>query len=241
MMDSTAYVALSRQVALMRELDVTATNVANINTTGFKAEHTLFETVLQNAGVPNGLAFVQDVGTARDLSPGPLIPTGNPLDVAVDGRGWLAFGTPGGTLYGRVGHLAVSATGALLDASGNALLDDGGAAIALPANEREITIAADGTISGRNGVVGRIGLSSFANEQTLVPAGGGLWRASQPAAPADGRLVQGMLEGANVEPVLEMTRMIETQRAFDGTQRLIDVDHELSRKSVDALLGSGRA
>jgi flagellar basal-body rod protein FlgF len=240
-MDTTSYVALSRQVALMRELAVTAANVANINTTGFKAEHMLFQTVLVEAGEPRRLGFVQDVGTSRDVSPGPLIPTGSPLDVAVDGAGWLAFGTPDGTRYGRAGHLAVSAAGTLVNAAGDALLDDAGAALTLPPGEVDITIAADGAVSGSNGPLGRIGLNAFANEQALEPQGDGLWRTSQTPTTGSGRIVQGMLEGSNVEPVLEMTRMIQTQRAFDGTQRLVDVDHELARKAVETLLGASRA
>jgi flagellar basal-body rod protein FlgF len=240
-MDSTAYVALSRQVALMRELAVTATNVANISTSGFKAEHMLFQTVLMQSGESRGIGFVQDVGTIRDEKAGPLIPTGSALDVAVDGKGWLAFATPDGTLYGRGGHLAMSAAGNLVNAAGHPVLDDAGVPLAIPPNEGDLAIAADGTVSGRGGALGRIGLSSFNNEQALEPSGAGLWRTDEPPAPASGRLVQGMLEGSNVEPVLEMTRLIDTQRAFDGTQRLIEVDHELARKAIDTLLGGGRA
>src|SRR5690242_8111009 len=98
-MDTTDYVALSRQMALMRDMSVIANNVANAGTSGFKAEHTLFETVLERAGEPGSVAFVQDVGTTRNLQPGALTSTGDPLDVAIDGSGWFAFGTPGGTRY----------------------------------------------------------------------------------------------------------------------------------------------
>ena len=107
--------------------------------------------------------------------------------------------------------------------------------------DHELTVAPDGTISGRSGIIGQVGLSEFADPQALTPTGGSMWQTDQPAERASGRLVQGMLEASNVQPVIEMTRLIETQRAFEGTQRLIDVDHELQRKAVDRLLAGGRA
>jgi flagellar basal-body rod protein FlgF len=237
-MDTTAYVALSRQVALMREMSVLANNVANIGTTGFRAERTLFETVLERAGAAGSVAFVQDVGTAHDLRPGPLSATGSPLDLAIDGEGWLAFASPDGVGYSRAGHLALAADGTLVDAGGRPVLDESGAPIAVPAGDGDIAIAPDGTVSTRSGPIGRIGIAAFAEPRALRPRGDGLWDASTEPLPSAARLVQGMLEGSNVEPVLEMTRLIETTRAFEGTQRMIEAHHDLERRAVERLIGA---
>lgn len=237
-MDTTAYVALSRQVALMREMTVLANNVANVGTTGFRAERTLFDTVLRRAGPAGEVAFVQDVGTAHDLRPGPLAATGSPLDVAIDGDGWLAFAAADGTGYSRGGRLQLAADGTLTDSAGRPLLDDAGAPIALPAADGEVSIAADGTVSTRTGPIARIGLARFADPRALRPRGDGLWTTAEAPLPSTARLVQGMLEGSNVEPVLEMTRLIETTRAFEGTQRLIETHHDLERRAVERLLAA---
>ncbi len=104
----------------------------------------------------------------------------------------------------------------------------------LAADETGLTVAADGTVSGRNGAIARIGVYGFANEQALRRAGDGLFAASAPAVPAEGaRLVQGALEGSNVQPVLEMTTMLATVRAFEGAQRLLDTEHELERQAIE--------
>lgn len=237
-MDTTAYLALSRQVALMRDLDVIANNMANVTTTGFRGEQTLFETVLRRAGEAPRLAFVQDVGTARDMSQGPMSATGNPLDLAIDGDGWMSFATPAGVRYSRAGHLEIDAAGQVVDAAGNPLLDDGGAPLTVPPGDRDITIAADGTVSNRAGILGRIGLSAFADPRALVPAGGNLWAAEDLPAPSTARLAQGMLEGSNVQPILEMTRMIETTRAFEGTQKLIETHHDIERRAIERVLAA---
>ncbi len=238
-MDTTAYLALSRQVALMRDMSVIANNVANAATTGFRGEQTLFETVLRRAGGESPkIAFVQDVGTVRDMSPGPLTATGNPLDVAVDGDGWLSFGTAEGVRYGRGGHFEIDALGQIVGAAGNALLDDGGAPLVVPPGDGGLTIAADGTVSGAAGPIGRIGLAAFVDPRALVPAGGNLWAAEAAPAPSTARLAQGMLEGSNVQPIMEMTRMIETTRAFEGTQKLIETHHEIERRAIERVLAA---
>lgn len=235
-MDTTSYVALSRQITLRRHMATIANNIANAATTGYRAEHTLFEPVIEAAGEPRQLAFVQDVGLFRDTSPGPIAATGNPLDLAIQGDGYLTFRTPAGERYGRAGHLQLDAEGRLVDASGNPILDEAGAEVTLPPGERGMTVAEDGTIAGSAGPVARLQLVTFGNEQALQREGGGLYRSEAVPRPATGRFVQGALEGANVAPVLEMTAMLETVRAFQGVQRLIDTQDELDRKAIDRLV-----
>jgi flagellar basal-body rod protein FlgF len=236
-MDTTSYIALSRQVALQRHMATIANNIANAATTGYRAERTLFEPVLEPAGEPRRLAFVQDVGLYRDLSPGPITQTGNRLDLAIDGEGYFAFRTGAGVRYGRAGHLELDAEGRLVDARGNPILDDGGAPVTVPQADRDLTIGADGTVANRAGPIARLQPVTFANEQALRREGDGLYGAGDQAPrPATGRVAQGALESANVSPVLEMTTMIETVRAFEGTQRLIEIRHELDRRAIERLV-----
>ena len=233
-MRTTSYLALSRQVTLERHMATIANNLANATTSGYRAEHTVFERTLQRAGRHERVAFVQDVGLARDLAPGPIEQTGNPLDIALNGSGYLAFGTAAGTRYGRAGRLEIDTGGRLVNATGAPVLDDGGNPITLPQEEHAVTIAADGTVSGRTGELGRIGVVAFSREQELRKTGDGLLTTAETPVPAAGTgIVQGALEGSNVRPVLEMTSMLETARAFEGAQRLLDTEHELERQAIE--------
>jgi flagellar basal-body rod protein FlgF len=203
----------------------------------FKAEALMYEPVLRRAGQGQRLAFVQDVGVARDLSAGPMTPTGNPLDLAIQGPGYFTIGTAQGTRYGRSGQFRLNEFGELVTAHGDRVLDDGGASLNLPLDGGAIAVAADGTVSSGEGVVGRIGLVEFADEQRLRKAGGGLYRAEQAPVPAQqSRVVQGVLEGSNVQPILEMTEMMATVRAYQGVQRLLDSHHELQRRALERVL-----
>jgi flagellar basal-body rod protein FlgF len=213
-METTAYIALSRQMALRRQMDLIANNIANATTS------------------------VQDVGVARDLSAGSMTTTGNPLDLAIQGPGYFAIDTDHGTRYGRSGQFRLNASGELVTAAGDRVLDDGGGPLSLPVDAGPIALAADGTVSGAQGVLGRrIGLVEFGDEQRLRKVGGGLYQADQPPAPAQrSRVVQGVLEGSNVQPILEMTEMMATVRAYQAVQRLLDTHHELQRRAIERVL-----
>lgn len=237
-MDTTSYIALSQQMALQRQMAVVANNLANMTTTGFKREELLFETVLEQAGQPGTVNFVHDVATIRDPSDGPITQTSNPLDLAIAGQGHFQVETANGTRYTRNGHFSLSAAGEIVDAQGRRLLDVGGAPLSVPVDDTSLTVAPDGTISNKAGVIGRIGVVGFAGSTGLRAEGGTLLASDMPAGPATGRIVQGALEGSNVQGIGQMTRMIEVQRAFEGTQRLIETQHDLTRRTVDKLGGS---
>lgn len=236
-MDTTTYIALSRQVALQRQLEVVANNVANVATTGFKGETLVFETHLERAGEPGRLGFVIDAGVVRDSDDGPITPTGAPLDLALQGPGWLAVQTRNGVRYTRAGAFSLNDVGEVVTASGARLLDEGGTPIALPTDAREIAIAGDGTLSADGEVVGRIRPVEFTGPARLTAEGEGLYLADEaPVASATTRIVQGALEGSTVNGVLEMTRLIQVQRAFETTQKMIETDHELERRAIEAML-----
>lgn len=233
-MDNTSYVALSRQMTLERQMTIVAGNIANMNTHGYKTEHLMFETVLERAGQPGRVAFVQDVGLIRDLGPGALETTGNPLDLAINGDGYFTVETAAGPRYTRGGHFTVDTGGQLVTSAGDPVLDAGGAPIQLPIDDPAISIARDGTVSNADGIIGRIGIVSFADETRLVRDGGGLLSTEQPAEPvAAPDISQGRLERSNVQPILEMTRMMETVRAFQNTQQLLETHHEMVRRVVE--------
>lgn len=238
-METTAYLALSRQTVLRRRMEVIAHNIANMNTSGFQAEALVLEPTLRDAGNRDELAFVQDFATVRDLAPGPLVPTGGPLDLAIEGEGWFAFETAGGVRYGRAGNLQLNDQGEIVSPAGDRLLDDGGGAIAVPLEAADLTIAPDGTVSAQDAILGRIGVVRFDDPQDLTPVGGGLFTTQQPALPADGRVVQGTYEGSNVQPVVEMTLMMTTVRAYESAQKVIDTHHELQRRSIERMLQTG--
>ncbi len=236
-MDTTAYIGLSRQIALQNRLDVIAGNIANVDTTAYKAEELRFETVWERSGGQR-LAFVQDVGRVRDLRDGALQATGNPLDFAISGPGYFTVQTKDGPAYTRAGRFALSPDGELVNASGLPLLDENGTPVTIPAGSGEISLAGDGTISGRDGPIARIQIVDFADPRRLERLGDGLYRTRQPPQPVENaRLEQGVIEESNVEPVLEITRMMETVRAFEATQRMLDIHHELERRTVQGVLG----
>lgn len=232
-MDTTSYLALSSQVALQRHMATIANNIANATTTGYRAEHTLFEQVLERAGTGPRIAYVQDVALVRDQRAGPIASTGNAFDLAIDGSGYLAFATPEGPRYTRAGRLSVDATGQLVNAQGHPLLDVGGNPIVLTQDDHDISVAKDGSLSGRNGPIARVGIVGFANELALERMGDGFYRSAEAPGPSDGELIQGALEGSNVQPVLEMTSMLETVRAFEGAKRLLDTQHDLDRATIE--------
>ena len=153
-MDNAVLVGLSRQMALSREMDVVANNIANLNTTGFKADGSIFEEYLSGAARQRperqGVSFVLDRGVWHDMSQGSIERTGNSLDVAIDGKGFMVVQTPNGERYTRNGSLQISPTGQLVTSDGYPVLGDGGP-ITLQPTDRQVSISRDGTISVREG------------------------------------------------------------------------------------------
>lgn len=237
-MENTAFVALSRQSTLQRQMEVIANNIANMNTSGFKGEKMLFrEHLVTSRGgeqiLGDKLHYVSDVATVRDMSEGPLQATGNPLDVAIRGKGMLAVETPEGERYTRNGSLQLDAEGNLVTQQGFKVLDDGGKPIQTGPADTKFSIGRDGTISSENARLGKLKVVEFDNPNALQMIAGGLYFADQPAKAAEApEVVQGMVEGSNVEPIIEMTRMLEMNRAYVGVKQMIDQEDERIKKMV---------
>src|SRR3981189_2461794 len=157
-MENALLVGLSRQMTLERQMDVVANNVANVNTNGYKADKSLFQEYLKSGahednfvGRDRAVSYVQDFGTFKDLSQGPSEQTKNPLDVAIDGGGFLVVQTPAGERYTRDGGVQINNQGQLVTASGNPVLGTSGPIVFQP-TDKEISITADGSVSVLAGV-----------------------------------------------------------------------------------------
>lgn len=241
-MESTSYIALSRQSALWRQLDVIANNMANANTPGYKGEHMMFREYLMNtrsseraSGVQ--LSYVQDLGILRDTSEGPLTKTDNPLDVGIHGDGYFQVETEAGMRYTRNGHFRLDEAGMLVNSQGHAVLDSKDTPIIFAPNESRITIAPDGTVSTETGTVAQLKVVRFESEQTLKKVGDSMFETTQdPIRIERPELVQGMMEESNVKPVLEVTRMTEMLRQYQSLQTMIDKEHERRLKTIEVLV-----
>jgi flagellar basal-body rod protein FlgF len=245
-MQNAVLVGLSRQVALSRELDVVANNIANITTTGYKADGSLFEEFLASSarsGSGSRISFVRDRGIWHDMSQGPVQRTGNPLDVAIEGQGFLAVQTPRGERYTRNGALQINASGQLVTSEGDLVLGTGGP-IAFQSGDRQVSISKDGTISVREGASktdsqrGRLRLVDFANAQQLQKDGGSTFSAAAGATPqpaAKATIVQGAIEKSNVSGVGEMTRMIEITRAYTQIAAMLQQQGDQGQQAIDKL------
>ncbi len=248
-MENALYVGLSRQVALQRQMAVVANNIANADTPGYKAQRMQFVEHMTDAGSagsvgPGGdreIAMVIDRAVVRDTRVGRLERTGNPFDLAIMGPGYLVVETESGPRYTRVGHLSLDSEGRLIDGNQLPLLGDDDKPIEIPAGGRDLLIAADGTLTGSQGPIGRLKVVSFENEHEMRPLGGGLLASNEAPQEAEGiDLAQGMLEGSNVQPILEMTRMIEISRQYQATQRLLQDEHSRQRDSISRLAGTSQ-
>ncbi|HVR69060.1 MAG TPA: flagellar basal-body rod protein FlgF [Verrucomicrobiae bacterium] len=238
-MDNASYVALARQSALQRALDVTANNVANLRTTGFKAEKVQFEEYMQALKSPGmkqaPLSSVLDVGTVTDMSTGPLETTGNSLDFAILGDGFFAVQTDGGMRYTRGGSFRMDESGQLVTQDGKAVLDTGGSPIQLEGASGPVTVNGTGEISSNGAILGQLGVVGFADPQSLVHEGNGLFKSDSVPTAAPVSIIQGMLESSNAQPIVEITRMIDILRNFESAQKMLDAQHDLSRDTVAKL------
>lgn len=237
-METSTLIALSRQDALRRQMDIVANNIANMNTSGFKGERMMFvEHLVKSKGgqalLGAKLSYVRDIATMTDDSDGPLTRTGNPLDVAINGDGFFTVQTPNGERYTRNGHFKLDNGGQLVNQNGQPVLSDAGQPFFLAPEDTEVTISRDGTVSTNNGDLGKLGVVTFENPQQLRRAAGGLFSSDIAPTPADRPVItQGMLEGSNVKPIFEMAHMIEVHRKYDGVRTFIDREDERLRNMI---------
>ncbi len=241
-MENTTYIALSRLDTQQRAMDVVANNIANANTDGYKAQRTLFSDYLSQQHAVDGprggdvLAYTQDRATYLDQKDGSLTSTGNPLDMAISGSGFFTVSTPAGPRLTRSGRFGLMPDGKIADASGNLLLDTGGNPLQLSAADTQIRISGNGTISTENGAVGQIAVVSTDDPNKLVSEGGKLFRADTTTTPvAQPKVSQGMVEGSNVQPITELSRMIQNQRDFQFVSQFVENEAQRQQNAIDKI------
>lgn len=240
-MDNTVLIGLSQQMAASTSMDTIANNLANMSTPGFKRDMSLFqqylEPVRQSEGETgtNTLTLTWDSGTARDLTAGHIEPTSAPYDLAINGSGYFVVQTANGPMYTRDGHFTQDAQGRLVTENGDPLQGEGGD-VTVTAQDGNVTIAKDGTITGLNGPLGEVQVVQFADESQLVKVGTNLYSTTQIPQPAtSATLLQGAIESSNVEPVTEMSQMIEVMRAYQTMTNLMQSHEELKQSAMDKL------
>lgn len=236
-MENTIYIGLSKQLSLQRHMELLANNIANIDTPGYRAQNMVFaEFVADPRGIDDPISQLLDFGQYQDTRPGSLTQTGNRLDVAIEGQGYFGVQTAEGLAYTRNGRLSLNVNGELITASGLPITDDGGNAIQIPRESREVIIAEDGTVSTENGEIARLKLVTFENQQELESIGDNLFRTdAAEIIDTDSRVVQGAYENSNVQGVLEMTRMIETSRDFASIANMMQNEHERQSNMIRTL------
>jgi flagellar basal-body rod protein FlgF len=237
-MENALLVGLSAQIALRRNMDIIANNLANVSTTGFKRETPMFEELLAPVEADTSsmreISFVRDWGILRDMTSGALLQTGSAFDVAVEGDGMLVVRTPEGDRYTRDGHMKLDPQGTIVTSNGDPIVGEGGP-ITLPPGATEIKIAQDGTISTKEGPLGRLSIVAFPTG-ALHKQGKNLYAADIAPQPATStRVLQGMIERSNVEPVYEMTQMIEVLRAYQHSTEQLNATDELIRKALNRI------
>jgi flagellar basal-body rod protein FlgF len=238
-MENISYVGLSQQLVLQREIEITANNLANMNTPGYQAQAPLFIDYVNQAGnrfEGSVLHQVMDVSTYRNLNQGSLTQTFNQFDFAIQGEGYFAVQTSNGTQYTRDGGFSLNEQNQLVTKMGYPVMGDGGP-IVVPQEAVNVTLSQDGTLSSEQGQFGKVKVVTFDNQQKLTPMGDNLFDANGMGeqAPKRVRLAQGMIEGSNVNPILEMNKLIEASRMYQSVQQMLQTDHQRQRTTIQQL------
>lgn len=236
-MENISYIGLSQQLSLQQQMNMTANNLANMSTPGYKSQQVLFSEYLATPRGGDVIRQSTNSGSYRDLAVGSMAQTYSPFDIAIQGEGYLSVQAPAGIFYTRDGSMMLNEERQLVNKMGYPVLGDGGAPIVIPPEATQVSITPQGEISSEQGQIGRIGVFDFNNPQTMLRVGDNLFDANgDMAVPIENpRLVQGAIETSNVNPVIEMNRMIEVLRGYQSAQRMIQNDHERIRGAIQKL------
>jgi flagellar basal-body rod protein FlgF len=245
-MDITTSLATSRLVAQQRAMDITANNIANANTPGYRTERVQFSDWIDNksdtAAAPGGrgVTYTQDRATYRESQAGSLTHTANPFDLALTGDGYFTVNTRNGPRLTRDGRFGPMPDGTLADSDGNAVLDVNGRPIRIAPTDTQFSIAGDGTVSTETGQVGKIGVVRPTDPMKLQAEGATHFLSGSATTPVTAPgIVQGAIEGSNVQPVLEVTRMMDTERQFQFVTQFIQAEGDRQQQTIDKLLPTG--
>lgn len=258
-MDEGIYIAASGANKQQRKLDIISNNLANLNNTGFKKDQVVFQSMMtpfkndlsfensRNALLPpatsnDSVVYVGISGFSTDHSQGTLQQTGNTFDLALEGEGYFSVQTPSGVRYTRRGDFRLDNQSRLVSQNGYPLLGDKGEFLTVEASNRAVDIDSNGTISVGVGLenlpLGKLKLVDFKDKSQLVKEGDGLFRMNDAKAqeiPAQASIRQTFIENSNVNSVAEMTGMMETLRAFEAYQKVIQSIDRIDNESVNTI------
>ena len=245
-MDNNTTIALSRLVAQSRAMDVAANNLANTGTPGYRTERMVFSDWLlrepsstAGAGIPPGgrvLAYTQDRSTYREQQAGTLTHTGNPLDLALGGNGYFTVQTPNGTRLTRAAHFERDASGTIVDDNGNALLDTNGRKLQVAPGDTSISVASGGIVSSQKGQIGTIAVVRPNDPNQMRAEGSRLFNSGSPTTPVKTpQIVQGAVEESNVQPTLEITKMMNDLREFQFTTQYLQAEGDRQQSAIDKI------
>ncbi len=234
-MDNTNYIALSRQMALWKQMDIISNNMANMNTSGYKQDDVLFTSYLVQTPEAEGIGraplyFTQDYGSVQNFAEGVFTTTGNTFDLAIKGDAFFCVDTQGGERYTRKGQFSPDSEGKLVTSEGAVLLSENDTPFFIAPGETEITITESGDVITENGLIGRLKLASFEDNQKLLKVAGTMFENvngnTMTVGNDDVRVKQGVIEKSNVNAIAEMTKLIKVQRSYEYVQQMIDEEHD---------------
>ena len=225
-MENATSATLTRQSGLMAELQVVANHIANASTTGFRAEGVIFSEYVSDLGPAHeSLSMARASGRDTDYTQGGLSQTGGTFDLAIEGDGFFLVQTPNGERLTRAGHFMPNAAGDLVTADGYPVLDAGGAPMFVPQGAGSIAIASDGTLSADGQPLGQVGIFQPTDPTSMLREDGVRFSADGWDPAPGARVLQGYLEESNVNPIAQIARMIEVQRAYELGQSFLEKEH----------------
>jgi flagellar basal-body rod protein FlgF len=235
-MENAGYTTLTRQSGLLREMRIVANNIANAATTGFRQEGLVFSEYVKAVDGASSLSMGQGNARMTSFEQGALTQTGGDFDFAIEGDGFFLVDTPAGERLTRAGSFTPNAEGDLVTATGYRVLDAGGAPVFIPPGLTDLAVAGDGTISTEGNPIGQIGVFLPNNAQGMVREDGVMFRAEEGFQPAENaRILQRYVESSNVDPILQLTRMIEVQRAYELGASFLEAEDERMQKALRSL------
>lgn len=234
-METATYTALSRQTALLREMQLIANNIANANTTGYRQEGMIFSEFVRLADGDQEVAMSAGRIALTSFAQGALEQTQGTFDFAIEGEGFFLVDTPSGQRLTRGGAFSTSGDGTLTTFDGYPVLDAGGAPIFIPPNAT-ISVAVDGTLGVDGQPIGQIGIVRPLDPQAMKREGGVMFSADSGFEPVEvPRVMQGFVEASNVDPILQIARMVEVQRAYEMGQSFVEREDERIGKAIEAI------
>ncbi len=242
-MENPTAIILSRMVRASHLMDVIANNISNASTPGYKSLHlrtAAWIDRMKDVEAPDGgstLAYARSNGTWQDTSEGAIRQTGNPLDLALTKTGYFTVQTPAGTRLTRDGQFTISSGGTLVNSSGYTVLDSTGQPITIPSGSKDISIKADGTLSASGAVVGQIAVVNVGDPQSLREEGGNLLRPSTTTIPVSNPgIIQGALEGSNVQPIKEISNMLQASQNFQMISQFLAAEQNRNQNATTKIV-----